>query len=203
MDRNTKNSRIGFIRSVVLLIFLLLGLGKVAHAQIYPVQVTTQLAPPFSGYIGDYSTAGNQNLKLFVLFSDFTKPAYSIKLKIKISGQGITLQSKSYFYSQAFSVQPGVPLEISGSDLAELLSTNNLDFSGISLKQYEEKKTLPEGFYNICFVAYDNNNPTQIQVSNESCTAGWMVLSDPPFLNLPMCGSTIKTLDPQNVFFQW
>lgn len=190
------------IKKLVFVIFCLC-VGFSSEAQIYPVQVTTQLAPPFSGYIGDYSTPGNQNLKLLVLFSDFTKPTYSIKLKMKISGQGITLQSKSYFYSQAFSVQPGIPFEISGSDLAELLNTNNLDFSGISVQQYEEKKALPEGFYNICFIAYDNNNPTQIQVSNESCAAGWMVLSDPPFLNLPLCGSTIKTIDPQNIFFQW
>jgi hypothetical protein len=202
MNRKIKNTKTGFIRSVALLILLSCCIGN-GYAQIYPVQVTTQLAPPFSGYLSDYTTPGNQNLKLLVLFSDFTKPTYSIKLKLKISGQGITIQSKSYFYSQSFSVQPGVPLEISGSDLAELLNTNNLDFNGISIKQYEEKKALPEGFYNICFTAYDNNNPTQIQVSNESCAAGWMVLSDPPFLNLPMCGSTIKTIDPQNVFFQW
>ncbi|HRG53922.1 MAG TPA: fibronectin type III domain-containing protein, partial [Bacteroidia bacterium] len=203
MNRNKINTKKGFKGKLMLFFLLLLCMGRNGYAQIYPVQVTTQLAPPFSGYIGDYSTPGNQNLKLLVLFSDFTKPTYSIKLKMKISGQGITLQSKSYFYSQAFSVQPGIPFEISGSDLAELLNTNNLDFSGISIQQYEEKKALPEGFYNICFIAYDNNNPTQIQVSNESCAAGWMVLSDPPFLNLPMCGSVIKIIDPQNIFFQW
>ncbi len=203
MNRNKINTKKGFKGKLMLFFLLLLCMGRNGYAQIYPVQLTTQLAPPFSGYIGDYSTPGNQNLKLLVLFSDFTKPTYSIKLKMKISGQGITLQSKSYFYSQAFSVQPGIPFEVSGSDLAELLNTNNLDFSGISIQQYEEKKALPEGFYNICFIAYDNNNPTQIQVSNESCAAGWMVLSDPPFLNLPMCGSVIKIIDPQNIFFQW
>lgn len=186
-----------------MLLLLCVCISKSTLSQNYPVQVTTQLTPPFSGYISDYSTPGNQNLKLLVLFSDFTKPAYSIKLKIKISGQGITMQSKNYFYSPAFSLQPGVPLEISGSDLAELLNTKNLDFSGISASEYEERKILPEGFYNICFIAYDHNNPQQIQVSNESCTAGWMVLSDPPFLNLPLCGSTVKVIDPQNVLFQW
>ena len=156
MNRNKINTKKGFKGKLMLFFLLLLCMGRNGYAQIYPVQLTTQLAPPFSGYIGDYSTPGNQNLKLLVLFSDFTKPTYSIKLKMKISGQGITIQSKSYFYSQAFSVQPGIPFEISGSDLAELLNTNNLDFSGISIQQYEEKKALPEGFYNICFIAYDN-----------------------------------------------
>lgn len=172
-------------------------------AQNYPVQITTQLIPPFSGYIPDYATPGNQNLKLLVLFTDFTKLSYNIKLKIKISGQGINIQSKNYYYEGPFTLQPGIPIEISGNDLNGLLSNNNLDFSGISNKEYEQHKVLPEGFYNISFTAYDYNNPTQIQVSNESSAFGWMILSDPPFLNLPACGSTINAIDPQNILFQW
>ncbi|MGB3947425.1 MAG: hypothetical protein WBM13_05555, partial [Bacteroidia bacterium] len=65
------------------------GLGGACFAQNYPVQITTQLASPFSGFIPDYSTPGNQNLKLLVVFTDFTKPVYNIKLKIQITGQGI------------------------------------------------------------------------------------------------------------------
>ncbi|MFY9307567.1 MAG: fibronectin type III domain-containing protein [Bacteroidia bacterium] len=178
------------------------GWGGVSFAQNYPVQITTQIAPPFSGFIPDYSTPGNQNLKLLVLFTDFTKPSYNIKLKIQISGQGIDIRSKSYYYSQAITLQPGIPQEISGSDLSGLLNANNLDISGITTQHYQTQ-TLPEGYYNICVTAFDNNNPIPIQVSNQSCTLGWMVLSDPPFTNLPLCGSTIPAITPQNVMFQW
>lgn len=194
------------IKRIFILLFFFssfLWSGGEAFSQNYPVQITSQLQPPFSGYIPDYATAGNQNLKLLVLFTDFTKPTYNIKLKIKISGQNINIQSKNYYYAGPFTVQPGIPIELSGSDLAGLLNTNNLDFSGISLQQYNQQKVVPEGFYNICFTAYDYNNPTPIQVSNESCAFGWMILSDPPFLNLPMCGSTTTTITPQNVIFQW
>lgn len=177
------------------------GWGGV-RAQNYPVQLTTQIAPPFSGYIPDYSTAGNQNLKVLVLFTDFTKPSYNIKLKIQISGQGINIQSKSYYYSEPFTLQPGIPVEISGSDLAGLLNAGNLDISGISPQHYQTK-VLPEGFYNICVTAFDYANPIPIQVSNQSCALGWMVLSDPPFLNLPQCESTVTAATPQNVMFQW
>ena len=173
-----------------------------AFAQNYPVQITTQIAPPFSSFIPDYSTPGNQNLKLLVLFTDFTKPSYNIKLKIQISGQGINIQSKSYYYSQAITLQPGIPQEISGSDLSGLLNANNLDISGITTQHYQTQ-TLPEGYYNICVTAFDYNNPIPIQVSNQSCALGWMVLSDPPFTNLPLCGSTIPAISPQNVMFQW
>jgi hypothetical protein len=186
----------------VLSVFLFLFVHNL-QSQNYPVQITTQLIPPFSGYLPDYSNPGNQNLKLLVTFTDFSKPSYNIKLKLKISGQGINIQSKSFYYEGPFSLQPGVPFEISGSDLAGLLNSNNLDFSGLNKNQYEQGKILPEGYYQVCFTAYDFNNPTQIQVSNESCAFAWIVLSDPPFLNLPACGSTENIFNPQNVIFQW
>lgn len=169
----------------------------------YPVQLTTQLTPPFSGYLSDYSTPGNENLKLLIYLTDFTNPVYDIKLKVKVEGQGITIQSKPFYYSQPFSLVPGQPLMLSGSDLAGLLNSNNLDFSGISKAQYDQRKVLPEGYYKICFTAYDNSNPSQIKVSNESCGFGWMVLSDPPFLNSPICSSTVTITNPQNIMFSW
>lgn len=183
--------------------FLWKGAGGTAFAQTYPVQITTQLTPPFSGYLSDYATPGNENLKALIYLTDFSNPVYDIKLKVKIEGQGITIQSKPFYYSNAFSLMPGQPLQLSGSDLSGLLNSNNLDFSGISKSQYELRKVLPEGFYKICFTAYDNNNPVQIKVSNESCAMGWMVLSDPPFLNTPVCNSTVTITNPQNMMFSW
>lgn len=159
--------------------------------------------PPFGGYLSDYATPGNENLKALIYLTDFSNPVYDIKLKVKIEGQGITIQSKPFYYSNAFSLMPGQPLQLSGSDLSGLLNSNNLDFSGISKSQYELRKVLPEGFYKICFTAYDNNNPVQIKVSNESCAMGWMVLSDPPFLNTPVCNSTVTITNPQNIMFSW
>lgn len=174
-----------------------------SSAQTYPVQVTTQLTPPFSGYISDYSSPGNENFKVLIYLTDFTFPVYDVKLKIKLDGQGITIQSKPFYYSSAFSLLPGQPLQLSGSDLAGLLNSNNLDFSGISKSQYDLRKVLPEGYYKICITAYDNNNPTQIKVSNEGCAMAWMVLSDPPFLNTPICNSTVTITNPQNITFNW
>ncbi len=173
------------------------------RAQNYPVHITTQLVAPFSGFIPDYANAGEEKLKLLLTFTDFTKPQYNVKLKISIQGQGITIQSKSHFFSGPFTLQPGIPFEISGADLYDLLNTQNLDFSGITKAQYEQKKVLPEGFYSICVTAYDFNNPTAIQVSSNACAQAWMVLSDPPFLNLPVCSSTVSVSNPQQQTFSF
>lgn len=161
----------------------------------------TQIVAPFSGYLGDYANAGEEKLKLILLFTDFSKPSYSIKLKLSVQGQNINIQSKSYFYAGPFTLQPGVPMEISGSELHDLLNSQNLDFTGLSKTQYEQSKVLPEGFYTFCVTAYDYNNPVAIQVSNTSCAQGWMILSDPPFLNLPLCTSTVTPVNPQQLTF--
>ncbi|MEO6305331.1 MAG: fibronectin type III domain-containing protein, partial [Bacteroidia bacterium] len=185
---------------IILVLFLSSGFFR---AQNYPVQVTTILTPPFSGYISDYSGIGNQNLKLIVLFNDFTKPSYNIKLKFKLSGQNINIESKNFYYEGPFTLIPGVPLEIEGSDLAGLLNSNNLDFTGLSKQQYESSKVLPEGLYTLTFTAYDFNNPTAIQVSNQSSFSAWMLLNDPPYLNMPFCGNVQPVTNPQNIIFQW
>ena len=194
--------RITFLRKILIPGLFLLFRASL-FSQNYPVHITTQLVAPFSGYLPDYSSAGEEKLKLLVLFTDFTKPQYNIKLKISIQGQGISIQSKPYFYDGPYTLQPGVPIEISGSELSNLLSSQNLDFSGITKSQYEQKKVLPEGFYTVCINAYDFNNPTPIIVSNTACAQAWMILSDPPFLNLPVCSSTITANNPQQLTFSF
>lgn len=175
----------------------------ILKSQTFPVSITTQLTPPFSGFIPDYSSAGNDKLKVLMLFNDFTKPSYNVKLKIKIDGQGITIQSKPFYFEGPFTLEPGVPMMIGGSDFGGLLNTNNLDFSGITKAQYEQRKVLPEGFYSICITAYDYNNPNNIVVSNVSYAYGMMILSDPPYLNIPTCGGSIATVNPQQITFNW
>ena len=193
----------------ILILFLFLKLipfGKSnadVFAQTYPVTLNTQLTPPFTGYLPDYGAAGSEKLKVMLLFNDFSKPNYQVKLKIKIEGQGIVIQSKPYYFEGPFTIEPGIPLMLSGSDLDGLLSSSHLDFSGINPSQYDQRKVLPEGFYSICITAYDYNNPNTIILSNTSCAYGLMVLNDPPYLNLPQCGQAISTTTPQQLTFNW
>ncbi len=187
----------------ILLTFLVFNFSLLIKSQTFPVSITTQLSPPFSGYLPDYATAGNDKLKLLVLFNDFSKPSYNVKLKIKIDGQGITIQSKPFYFDGPFTLEPGVPTMLEGFDFAGLLNSNNLDFSGITKTQYEQRKVLPEGFYSICVTAYDYTNPNNIIVSNVSCAYAMMILSDPPYLNLPSCGSNLQIVNPQQITFNW
>ena len=192
--------RSAFFSSALFALFLL---PEISFSQTYPVQLTTQLIPPFSGYIPDFASPGNENLRLLFLFTDFTHTSYDVKLKIKIEGQGITIQSKPYFFSGPVNLIPGVPQMLSGTDLANLLDEHNLDFTGITQHDYDLHKVLPEGFYTVTVTAYDFLNPIPIQVSNAAATQVWMVLNDPPYLNLPFCGSTVTPSSVQQITFSW
>ena len=84
------------------LLLTLLAYG-VARAQTYPVQTSVQLVPPFSGYLNDYASPGNDNLRVFLTFMDFSQPVYDVKLKFKLTGNNITIQSKTWSYAGPFT----------------------------------------------------------------------------------------------------
>lgn len=173
------------------------------RAQIYPVQISTQLVPPYSGYLPDYADPTAEKLKVILQFNDFTQAQYNIKLRFEIKGNGFTISTKTFYNPPPITLLPGQPLLLSGADLAPYLNSNNLDFIGINQSQYQQRMALPEGYYSICVKAYDYYNTNPIQISNEACAQAWFTLSDPPYLNLPFCGTAITPLTPQNILFQW
>jgi hypothetical protein len=187
-----------------LLAFVIYNLTfNIALGQTYPVQISTQLIPPYSGYLPDYADPTAQNLKVILQFNDFTVPSYNLKLKFEIKGNGFSLVTKSIYNPPPISLQPGQPLLLSGIDIAPYLSSNNLDFIGINQSQYEQRMALPEGYYSICVKAYDYYSGSPVQVSNEACAQGWFTLSNPPLLNLPLCNTVVTPLQPQNLLFSW
>lgn len=172
-------------------------------AQTYPVQISTQLIPPYSGYLPDYADPSSEKLKVILQFNDFTVPQYNLRLKVEIRGNGFSMTTKSFFNPPPINLQPGQPLLLSGVELAPYLNSNNLDFIGINQSSYEQRMALPEGYYSICIKAYDYYLPGNIQVSNESCAQAWFTYSNPPILNIPFCNSAVTPQTPQNILFQW
>ncbi|MGZ3932959.1 MAG: fibronectin type III domain-containing protein, partial [Bacteroidia bacterium] len=171
--------------------------------QIYPVHISTQLVPPYSGYLADYADPSSEKLKIILQFNDFSIPQYNLRLKIEIKGNGFTLSTRQFYHPPPLTLQPGVPLLLTGADLAPYLNSTNLDFTGLNKSQYEQRMALPEGHYSICVKAYDYYNPGNIQVSSEACAQAWFTESDPPFLNLPLCSNAVSPQTPQNIQFQW
>src|SRR5690606_23190089 len=142
-------------------------------------------------------------MKVFLTLTDFTIPSYQVKLKFTFSGNGYSISTASLLNIPITTISPGVPTEISGSDLAPYLQTENLLFSGIDINDYQQRKILPEGPCEICVEVIDFSNPNQAVLSNPACTQVWFSLNDPPLLNTPFCGNEITPTDPQQMIFSW
>jgi hypothetical protein len=110
-----------FVRNtLLLLVFLMQG---VVRAQIYPVQTFVQVTPPYNSYLPDYADPFTNQLRVLLTLTDFSVPSTQVKLRFSIEGSGYSLQSVNLIAFPTITLTPGVPVEISGSDLAPYLST--------------------------------------------------------------------------------
>ena len=66
------------------------------HAQQFPVQVTSQLIPPYTTQVSDYfsPSEANAKLNLLLLNRDFNKPVLNVRLSMSIESQGVRMRSK-------------------------------------------------------------------------------------------------------------
>ncbi|MEX2232451.1 MAG: fibronectin type III domain-containing protein [Cyclobacteriaceae bacterium] len=185
-----------------ILLFLAVIFGIVASAQVFPVQVNPQLIPPYSPYLSDYTAPGAQNFIVHIRANDISLTDYPCKLRITIEGVGITIRTKENFIAQPIRLEGGgVPQIFYGEDLWEYFLPNALEFSGFSRSEYEKRAKLPEGVYRFSVEVLDYNRSTV--VSNKGTTTAWIILNDPPMLNLPTNFSKLKLQDPTNILFTW
>lgn len=190
------------IRSVrVILFFAVVLITGRTQAQVYPVQGNGVLIPPYSVYLSDYTSGVSDRLILNLVLNDITRPELQVRLRTKIIGQNVTLETKPEYIGKELVLQGGIPLRITGSELTEYFNPNNLNFSGISRREFDKTGALPAGFYQFCFEVLEYNRG--VKISNSICANGWLILNDPPIINLPRNGEKLTPTQPQNIVFQW
>ncbi|MEX1238494.1 MAG: fibronectin type III domain-containing protein [Cyclobacteriaceae bacterium] len=188
------------MKKTLIILLLLFSVG--GYAQVFPVQVSTQLVPPYSPYLSDYAASGAQNLTIHVRVNDATLSNYQCRLRITIEGVGISLRTRQNFTPQPLILEGGgMPQILYGEDLREYFHPDALDFGGFTRSEYEKSARLPEGVYRFIVEVLDYNRGTV--VSNKGMAMAWIVLNDPPLLNLPANFSKIKVQDPTNIVFHW
>jgi len=185
------------------LLALCLWLPTHLAAQGTPVLVTPQLTPPYSIFLPDYGAPEAEQLRINVLLRDLTLTDYQVRLRFVIEGAGIRIESRLGATADPIFLNPGTPVVLSGADLAAYFQPQNLNFSGISRRDYERNGgALPDGFYRFCIQVVDFRRP-DVVVSNQGCSNAWIIQNDPPRINTPLCNSTIDVSVPQNIQFQW
>lgn len=185
----------------ILLLFAVSLIAMKGQGQVYPVSGNGVLIPPYSVYLADYTAGTSDRLVLNLVLNDVTRPELRVRLRTKIIGQNITLETKPEYIGKEFVLQGGIPLRITGSELTEYFSPANLNFSGITKREFEKTGALPAGFYQFCFEVLEYNRG--VKISNSICANGWLILNDPPLINLPRNGEKLVPTQPQNVVFQW
>jgi len=187
-----------------LLCLLLLILQQASKAQTYPIAISTQVIPPYSVYLPDYAVPGSDKLRVILIQNDLGQPSYSIRLQMTVERNGTLIMRTAPTYTpKPLLLSPGIPTIIGGNELYDYLSAANIEFSGgFSRDEYERTKSLPEGAYRISFAAFDYRRP-EVQVSNAGSNVFFFQKSDPPLLNLPVCGSRVEKRDPQFLSFSW
>lgn len=192
------------MKNLCFLIILLFSYTVALQAQDYPVSVSTQIIPPYSLYLPDYYTGVDEKLRVILLQRDLTQPGYDISLAMTLERNGtVIMRTIPTFHPQPLTLNAGVPVIISGAALAEYFMADNLLFSGgYSREEYERTRSLPEGSYRLSFQAYDLHRPG-IKISNAIASVFFLQKSDPPLLNLPVCGSKVEKREPQYLTFNW
>ncbi|WP_159439337.1 ParB N-terminal domain-containing protein [Tenacibaculum agarivorans] len=183
-----------------ILIIGILLLSVALQAQRYPVQVTHTVFPPYSSKLSDYVTSSDIKFRLNIALTDILGSNEQVKLKLRIQGNGFNIQSTDVVVGapQIF-LTGGVLQQFTNLDLAAYFQPNNL--IGIPPQQYN--RPLPEGMYTMCWEVYEVVTNQQISNPASGCANVFLLLNDPPFLNLPYRGDYILAKDPMNVIFQW
>ena len=183
-----------YIVAIILLLLSFEGLS-----QVYPVQVSPNMIPPYSMRLSDYNTATREKIIVNLLLTDVAELNRQVGIRMYIeNGRNIAIQS-SPVVSGAMPIylDGGVPVRLTNLDLQVYFQFENLQ--GISPQQYNQP--LPDGLYQFCFEVYDWGSG--LPISAKSCATAYLVLNDPPILNVPSRGELVAQKDPQNIIFQW
>ena len=190
-----------YTRLLLSIVYLMLMSTIYAVAQQYPVQVITQLLPPYTLNVPQWYNGMNEKLVVLLTNQDMNRLT-QVRLRLRIEGSGVRITSRQGAFYPIINLDSGVPVRLSLNDLAPYFKPENLNFeSGISYANYVKSYTLPEGFYFICFEAVEVFSG-QV-VGRGQCGQAYISLNDPPFLNMPRKGESILHRDPTNITFQW
>ena len=179
-------------------IFLFLLTTWQLIAQTYPVQVVPVLTPPYSSKIADYANPMANRVQLQVITTDLSVQNRSVQLYVEIKGNGLTAASAPVLSGVSpLRINGGEILRLTNAELASYFQLRNLQ--GITSQQYAS--ALPDGMYSFCFRVKDVLSGRWLSQSH--CAIVYLMLNDPPILNIPTDNEQVAVTDFQNIIFSW
>ncbi|MCB0820122.1 MAG: hypothetical protein KDC13_05835, partial [Bacteroidetes bacterium] len=195
--KNMKRLFFFLILSLLLLPFA--GLG-----QIFPLNLSVQVNPPYTANYASYFTGAGQVVLTINNTSGTTRNIYLAGAISTIDGSiEVRTSGDEPWPGPALLVPPGVH-QYSGNDLLPFSENSNVEYTGIT-QQDIINGILPEGEYQICMRAYDFASYEPLSPAEpQGCSNIFSIqFPPPPQIIGPECGGFVTASTPTNLLFNW
>jgi hypothetical protein len=177
--------------------------GLAAYSQTtYPVQVQTQLIPPYTPHVPAYYAGMREKLRVTLVNTDMQQPLLRVYLRMKIVSSSFSLVNPPEVHTPPVELPAGMATTLSLSDLTVYFSRENLRASGAQT-EFNRTQLLPDNFYRFHFEAYEATTGKLVSNPNTGYAQAMIAAGDPPVLNLPEKGARIKESPIPSIFFSW
>ncbi|MFC4673099.1 hypothetical protein [Dysgonomonas termitidis] len=191
-----------FLRCMYILIMCLVSVGIYGQQQTYPVQVYTQLAPPYTPHIPAYYTGTQAKLKVMLINTDMQQPTVNVYLRMKILSSSFSAVTPPEVYTPQIELQAGMLVTLSLNDLEPYFKKENLRVSG-GQSEFYRTQMLPDNFYRFHFEVYEVGTNRLVSNTKTGFAQAMIASGEPPILNLPQKGSVIKESNIPSIMFSW
>lgn len=188
------------VKCLKIWLFVLMSIAASATAfaqNSYPVHVTVQVLPPYGVYLTDYYGGTRDRLIITLLNRDQGQDVLQVKLRVNVkNGNSLTIRSRDELYYPVITLERGIPLRLTSSDIAPYLAPDRIAMSG-----YLENGKLPTGMTEFSVQAFDH--ATGRALSQVATGRAWLEIKQPPILDLPTKNEVVTLPTPQFLRFQW
>lgn len=166
------------------ILFLITSLRVSAQMQM---NGNLQLLPPYTAYLSDYANTSIEKMVLTLTSTNTEISSQRVKLKMLLEkGNSLIAYSTDAVIGEPMiNLTANIPVRLTSSQLATYFRLDNLQ--GMSPDLYN--RLLPEGMYRVTFEAYDYFSNAKMGAYSQQM---WLVLNDPPQLNMPRNAENIQ-----------
>ena len=136
-----------------------------------------------------------------ITVNDLTASNLPVRLHFKLESNDITIESIKTAAVAPLFLGGGETLVLTGSDMAQYLRLDNLDFRGYSKEQYRQTGQLPGGMWRLTIEAHHFHNHRVL--SNRGTATVWVSIYDPPALTAPSNNTEAPDNASLPLIFNW
>jgi hypothetical protein len=180
-------------------LLLLIWLSYDTNAQRFPVSATIQVLPPYTPYLSDYVSPGQDHIRITLINLDLKEPSIPVKLKIHIEGQGYSFTSGKNVATIPITLQANTPLTLTNEDLRPYITPGTSLIQSLKTNNNNPSK-LSEGAYQFCVEVYHYIRD-ETPISDMACTVAFLQELDPPIIIAP--SFDVIPGNPQAMMIAW